>query len=143
MDLYLKAHSGDPVRVDRGSRDPIYLKLPALSMGLSPQPEVLKNMANLPGFRGRGFIARCGYLLPKSKLGFRSLETEPVPQKVRDAYERVIHALLDIEPGTDERGEPVPYILNLSRGAYKEWMEFSKVVEMGLREGGRFEFITD
>ncbi|MCF8084165.1 MAG: DUF3987 domain-containing protein, partial [Deltaproteobacteria bacterium] len=143
MDLYLKGHSGDPARVDRGSRDPIDLKHPALTLGLSPQPDVLKNMANLPGFRGRGFNARCGFLLPKSKLGFRSLETEPVIQQVRDEYERVIHALLDIEPGTDEHGEPVPYILNLSRSAFQEWMEFSKVVELGLREGGRFEFITD
>lgn len=143
MDLYLKSHAGDFVRVDRGSRESIYLEHPALSMGLSPQPEVIKNIAGLPGFRGRGFLARPGYLLPKSKLGYRSLETEPVSQQVRDEYERVIHALLNIEPGTDERGKPVPYILNLSREAYQEWMDFSKVVEMGLREGGRFEFITD
>jgi len=143
MDLYLKGHSGEPVRVDRGSRDPVYLKRPALTMGLSPQPDVLRNMANLPGFRGRGFIARAGYLLPKSKLGHRSLETEPVPQHVLDAYEQVIHTLLNIEPGTDEHGEPVPYVLKLNQEAYQEWMEFSKVVEIGLQEGGRFEFMTD
>jgi putative DNA primase/helicase len=143
MDLYLKGHSGDPVRVDRGSREPIYMRDPSLTMGLSPQPDVLKNMANIPGFRGRGFIARIGYLLPGSKLGFRSLETKPVPEQIRDEYERVIHYLLDIEPCKNDRGESVPYILNLSKEAYQEWMNFSKVVEVNLCEGGKFEYITD
>lgn len=143
MDLYLKGHSGDAVRVDRGSRDPVFLRRPALTIGLSPQPDVLKNMANLPGFRGRGFIARAGYLLPKSKLGYRSLDPEPVHQYVRDVYEQAIHLLLDIEPGTKDRGEPVFYFLELSQEAYQEWLSFAKVVEVDLREGGRFEFMTD
>ncbi len=143
MDLYLKGHSGDPVRVDRGSREPIYMRYPSLTMGLSPQPDVLKNMANIPGFRGRGFIARAGYLLPQSRLGYRSLETMPVSEKIRNEYERVIHSLLDIEPGKNDHGESVPYILDLSKGAYQEWMDFSKVVEVKLREGGKFEHITD
>lgn len=143
LDLFLQGHSGDPVRVDRGSRESIYLERPALSMGLSPQPEVLKSIADAPGFRGRGLLARSLYLLPASRLGHRVLETEPVPHILKEKYEAVIHALLNLEPATDERGKPVPHILSLTYPAYMEWLEFSRVVEKDLREGGRFENITD
>ena len=143
LDLFLQAHSGDPVRVDRGSRDSIYLESPALSMGLSPQPEVLKSIADAPGFRGRGLLARNLYLLPGSRLGHRKLETYPVSKGIRERWEIVIHALLNFKPATDERGRPVPHILSLTYSAYDEWLQFSRVVEKDLREGGRFENIMD
>ncbi len=143
LDLFLQGHSGDPVRVDRGSRESIYLEDPALSMGLSPQPDVLKSIADAPGFRGRGLLARFSYLLPGSKLGHRTLETEPVPQRIREQWERMIHVLLNFEPATDERGKPVPHIISLTYPAYEEWVEFSRFVERDLREGGRFENIMD
>ncbi len=143
LDLFLQGHSGDPVRVDRGSRESIYLEDPALSMGLSPQPDVLKSIADAPGFRGRGLLARFSYLLPGSKLGHRTLETEPVPQRIRERWESVIHALLRLQPATDVRGKPGPHIISLTYPAYEEWLEFSRWVEKDLREGGRFENITD
>jgi len=139
LDLFLQSHSGDPVRVDRGSRESIYLERPALSMGLSPQPSVLKSIADSPGFRGRGLLARFLYLLPKSRLGFRNLETEPVPHNLKRNWEKVIHQLLDLETGKDNS----PRILNLQYAAYQEWLEFSRVVEVDLQEGGRFEDISD
>lgn len=58
LDLVLKCHSGDSERVDRGSRPPVYLRTPLLTVGLSPQPEVLRGLATKPGFRGRGLLAR-------------------------------------------------------------------------------------
>ena len=64
LDLVLKAHSGDPERVDRGSRPAVYLRSPRLSIGLSPQPDVLRGLASKPGFRGRGLLGRILYLLP-------------------------------------------------------------------------------
>ncbi|NQT55742.1 MAG: DUF3987 domain-containing protein [Desulfobacteraceae bacterium] len=143
LDLFLQGHSGDPVRVDRGSRDSIYLESPALSMGLSPQPEVLKSIADAPGFRGRGLLARNLYLLPGSRLGHRKLETDPVSKGIRDRWEIVVHALLNLEPSSDERGRSVPHILSLTYSAYEEWLEFSRWVEKDLREGGRFENIMD
>ncbi|MBC8466689.1 MAG: DUF3987 domain-containing protein [Deltaproteobacteria bacterium] len=143
LDLFLQSHSGDAVRVDRGSRESIYLEHPALSMGLSPQPEVLKSIADAPGFRGRGLLARNLYLLPVSKLGHRSLETEPVQSIIKEKYESIIHALLSLEPSLDERGKPVPHVISLSYAAYEEWLEFSRWVEKDLREGERFEYIMD
>jgi len=143
LDLYLQGHSGDSVRVDRGSRDPVWIDKPALTLGLSPQPEVLKGLADQPGFRGKGLLARFLYLLPTSTLGYRTLETEPIPQNIEKEYCELIFSLLDIEPQTNERNEVTPYILRLSNEAYQEWLKFSRVIEIELREGGKFENIRD
>jgi len=143
LDLFLQGHSGDPVRVDRGSRKPVNLQNPALTLGLSPQPEVLKGLVEKKGFRGRGLLARFLYLLPKSNLGYRGLDSEPVPENIKINYQNLIFQLLDIEPGEDENGKRIPYVLNLSKEAYQEWFDFSMVVEKDLREGGRFEYIND
>lgn len=72
LDLFLQAHSGSPVRVDRGSRPPVIMNHPALTMVLSPQPDVLQGLAAKPGFRGRGLLARFLYALPASRLGYRT-----------------------------------------------------------------------
>jgi len=143
LDLILQGHAGDPVRVDRGSRDSIFIDSPALTMGLSPQPAVLNDIAAQKGFRGRGLLARFLYFLPKSNLGHRTLETEPIPEPTSDKWEKLIHTLLNIEPPKDQDGQVEPFIIGLSRAAYSEWLEFARVVEAGMREGGRFEHITD
>ena len=54
LDLILKAHGGDSERVDRGSRAPVMLDSPRLTIGLCPQPEVLRGLASRPDFKGRG-----------------------------------------------------------------------------------------
>jgi uncharacterized protein DUF3987 len=41
MDLWLKGHSGDPLRVDRKGRPPEHIPRPALTLGLMIQPSVL------------------------------------------------------------------------------------------------------
>jgi len=58
MDLWLKGHSGDPLRVDRKGRPPEHIPRPALTLGLMIQPTVLGAIAANHQFRGRGFLAR-------------------------------------------------------------------------------------
>lgn len=143
LDLFLQSHSGDPVRVDRGSREPVYLNNPAITLGLSPQPEVLRGLADKPGFRGKGLLARNLYFLPISNLGYRGLDSDPVQEEISLKYQNLISELLNIKPGEDEFGNPQPNILYFSKEAYQEWSDFYMVVEKDLREGGRFEHITD
>ena len=143
LDLVLKSHSGDPERVDRKSRPPVYLRSPRLSIGLSPQPDVLKGLASKPGFRGRGLLGRFLYLLPPSPLGYRTLQSEPVPENVRDAYDKGIRAMLDWEPSTDKNGDECPYTLYLSEEARAEHHAFALVIEKQMRPGGDFEHCTD
>ena len=50
LDLFLQSHAGAPVRVDRNSRASVVLESPALTLILSPQPEVLQGLTLKPGF---------------------------------------------------------------------------------------------
>jgi hypothetical protein len=85
LDLFNQSHAGSPVRVDRGGRAPVMMQRPALTIGVSPQPEVLRGLADKPGFRGRGLLARFLYALPVSTLGYRKLDEKPVPIHVENA----------------------------------------------------------
>jgi hypothetical protein len=143
LDLVLKSHSGDPERVDRGSRPAVYLRCPRLSIGLSPQPDVLRGLAAKPGFRGRGLLGRFLYLLPRSPLGFRTLQSDPVPEGIRDAYEAGVRAMLDWTPSIDEHGNERPYPLRLTPEARAEWHAFAEAIEVKMRPGGELEQSTD
>jgi Protein of unknown function (DUF3987) len=143
LDLVLKAHSGDPERVDRGSRPPVFLRCPRLSIGLSPQPDVLRGLASKPGFRGRGLLGRFLYLLPASPLGYRTLQTTPVSDTVRHAYFAGLRAMLDWPASEPEQGNDGLYQVSLSPDAYLEWHEFAKAIERKMRAGGELEQFTD
>lgn len=143
LDLVLKAHSGDAERVDRGSRPPVFLKRPRLSIGLSPQPDVLRGLASKPGFRGRGLLGRFLYLLPPSPLGFRPLQSNPVPEGVRDAYNAGLRSMLDWESIIDEHGDEQPHLLRLSNEAYTEHHAFAKAIEVQMQPGQDLEHFTD
>src|ERR1700730_11524107 len=58
LDLFLQGHSGSPVRVDRGSRESVIIESPALTLVLTPQPDVLRSLSEHRAFRGRGLLAR-------------------------------------------------------------------------------------
>ena len=142
LDLVLKSHSGDPERVDRGSRPPVYLSNPLLSIGLSPQPDVLRGLTNKPGFRGRGLLGRFIYLMPPTPLGFRKLETSPIPDSVFKNYDSAVKAMLNWEelPATSQEQL---YSLRLSDRAYSEWHSFALAIEGMMRPGGDMEHFTD
>ena len=142
LDLVLKSHSGDAERVDRGSRPPVMLLKPRLSIGLSPQPDVLRGLASKPGFRGRGLIGRFIYFLPPSPLGYRTLKTTPVPVAVAEAYDRGIRRMLDWEVYETDDG-PQLHTIKLSCDAYNEWFAFAKHTEKTMRSGESFEHATD
>jgi putative DNA primase/helicase len=143
LDLFLKGHSGDFVRVDRKGGAPVMMNAPALTLALSPQPDVMTGLAQKPSFRGRGLLARFAYILPQSMLGQRTFETDPIPASVSAAYLHSINTMLDIPWARNEFGEPTPYVLTLEPDALKEWVEFAGKVEVGLRDGGKFETLRD
>jgi hypothetical protein len=95
MDIFLKGHAGDMARVDRQSRDAAYIDRPALTLGLAVQPEVLRAIAAMPGFRGLGLLARILYSVPENTVGWRKPETaEPIPDQVAEAYHTNLTALV-------------------------------------------------
>ena len=112
LEVFLKGHSGDMLRVDRKGRPPEHIPRPALTLGLCVQPEILRAIADMPGFRGRGLLARILYSLPANLVGRRQIGTPPVPEDVRDVYGSSVRSLvLTMAEWTD------PAVLQLTPGA--------------------------
>lgn len=143
LDLVLKAHSGDADRLDRGGRPTVFLQYPRLTIGLSPQPSVLRGLANKPGFRGRGLLARFLYLLPPSGLGYRTLSAAPIPDIIRAAYTSGVLAMLEWQTIPGEKGKAGLHTLELSDEAANKYNEFAHYVEVLMRPGNDMEHFTD
>lgn len=138
IDLYLMAHAGDVVRVDRGSKPPVILDNPRLTMVLAVQPDVLSAMSTKPGFKGRGLLGRFLYALPPSNLGKRSGNGQPVDAGVEQAYQERILELLEAAQRTERPGT-----LYLSGEARQIWQDCWQSVERELGADGLYEFCAD
>ncbi|QSA97731.1 YfjI family protein [Methylococcus sp. EFPC2] len=143
IDIYLQGHAGTAVKVDRGSRPPVFMRNATLTIGISPQPDVLRGLTEKPSFRARGLLARFLYALPASNLGRRTGNTRPLSEDLRLRYAGRIEAILNAQPATDQDGEPCPHTLKLSRGAFEAWQAFWCRVEAGLGPGGMYEHCFD
>jgi hypothetical protein len=138
MGVFLKGHAGDRLRVDRQTRKE-YIDHPALTMGLSVQPQVLDDIGKMKGAKGRGLLGRFLYALPKSLVGEREIVTDPVPAEVAAAYERnVITLTLALAEWTD------PAVLQLTPEADAALLAFQRRLEPQLAAPrGTFGHIAD
>lgn len=143
LDLFLQGHAGSPVRVNRGSRPPVFMQAPNLTMGLSPQPDVLRGLTEKPSFRGRGLLGRFLYVLPPSNLGYRTLDAIPMLPDHRARYEGILTTILNQEMASDDQGETCPHILKITSDALQVWQTFAHKVEAGMREGATYAHLTD
>lgn len=143
LDAVLKFWGGEPVHVDRRSGEAIVLSNPALTICLSPQPEIIRGLVDKPGFRGRGLVGRFLFLLPKSRVGLRDVEPQPIPQAVQAKYSAKVKSLLNMPWALDADGKPTSYVLKPAPDAYQEWKAFYQDVERELGPGGEFELMAD
>jgi len=143
LDLFLQGHAGSSIKVNRGSRPPVFMQTPSLTFGLSPQPEVLRGLTEKPSFRGRGLLGRFLYVLPPSNLGYRKLNANPIFPDYSARYEGILTGILNQEMATDNEGEPYPHILKITTDAVQIWHNFALKVEAGMREGGTYAHLTD
>lgn len=134
VDILLKGIDGGHIRVRR--KDHNFDINPFLTIVLTVQPVIIQNMQSKKAFNGNGMLERFLYVLPKSKLGYRTHNTPTVPQDIRQAYRRKIRTLLNI-PALLKDGQEGPHILTLSSEALKDWREFQANIETQLRPDGR------
>ena len=139
LDLWLKGHAGDPMKVDRKGRPPEYIPRPALTLGLMIQHQVLDAIAANREFRGRGLLARFLYAYPESKVGRRTIAATPVGDEVRRRYEE---AVTDLASGlADQSGEPG--VLVLSDTAQEAMQTVETAVEPTLAGDGQLASLAD
>lgn len=138
MDVWLKGHAGDPLRVDRKGRPPEYVARPALTVGLMIQPDVLATIGRNGAFRGRGLLARFLYTLPTSRVGHRSAHACPVPDDVTNRYAALIAAL-----AADFHGWTDPAILRLDSQATSGVHTLLEQIEPQLAGTGQLAGLAD
>jgi replicative DNA helicase len=136
LDVYLKGHAGDDIRVDRKGRKSEWVKAPALTLGLAIQPSVLERLAERPLMRGTGLLARFLYSIPQSRVGGRQVDSVPVPDHVRMLYHHALKALLAIPSDRTLR-------VRLSAGAFSVYRDFANFVEPQLAEFSSLSSIRD
>jgi replicative DNA helicase len=133
LDVYLKGHAGDPIRVDRKGRKPEHIERPAVTVGLTVQPDVLRLIADRPGFKGRGLLARFLWSLPTSTVGRRQVGAPPVPGDVAATYHaNLLHLareLLTTAKIAEGAGAPEAMILVLDDEAKSELLAFERELE--------------
>jgi putative DNA primase/helicase len=145
INVILQSHAGEPVRVERQGRSVMMLK-PALTFGLTVQPDIISNLAtgNKARFRGNGMLARLLYCIPKSTVGSRDVtKRRPVPEKIRHEYHALLYRLLAIPPILDEQGNEQPRMLTLAPDALGAWLAFSQYIESNQGQYGDFHSIQD
>lgn len=135
IDLFLKAHSGDPYSCHRVGRDPQTMQAPCLTMCLTVQPDVIREIGINNHFRGRGLLARFLYSHCKTQAGSRQRQINSVPESLLSEYQRHIFSLLNIPLAAN--------ILRLSPEGQAVWDEFYNDVESEMRPGGDLEYLKD
>ncbi len=141
IDVYLKAHAGDDLRVNRRNRAE-FIDRPALTLGLAVQPEVVRGMVK-PGFRGLGLLGRFLYSMPLSTLGRRKIKPQPLNEEAQRTYRKNIMRLAAIEPHVDADGKTSPHVLKLSPDAEDYFVKFQEDLEPQLADGGELELMRD
>lgn len=142
FEVFLKGHAGDPLRVDRIGRPAEYVRRPALTLGLALQPDVLRGLADRPGFRGRGLLGRFLYSLPPTRMGERVTRAPEMPPAVRQAYTACLATLLG-PPPYHRGGETEPRVLTLTEEAQARLYTFSEWLEPELGPHGDLRPIAD
>jgi hypothetical protein len=124
LEVFLKGHAGDMLRVDRKGRPAEHVEQPALTLGLAVQPEVLVDIARMPGFRGRGLLARILYALPPNTVGRRRIGAPPPAEDITAAYAAQLRGLvLTLADWTD------PAVLPLAPEADGRVLELEAAIE--------------
>lgn len=127
MNLYLEAHPGDSVTIDRMGRESIHLEEPSLTIGLLIQPETIRSLP--PSFSDRGLMQRFLYSLPVSRVGFRQSTPEPIDETVRATYINNMKRLLEFKPDN-------PIHLTLSVDASEAEVQNRDEIEIMLQDDG-------
>ena len=143
FELYLKAHSGDYLAVDRITRTGGVIYEAILTTVLTVQPAVIAGLAEKDGFRGRGLLARFGYSLPLSRVGTRKPNPPWMPKQVSDRYAAMLRNLIRIPTNLNDVGEIAGHGLEFDDEARDAFFRFKGNLEPHLGPGRELEAMAD
>jgi hypothetical protein len=138
LEVFLSGHAGEEMRTDRMGREGEDVAAATLTLGVCIQPGVLARLGETPEFREQGFLARLLCSVPKSLLGFRRADPEPVPAAVLDAYASNVKTLVLSLAALGE-----PRTLRFTPEAENAIIALLRDTELRFRPGGDLAHMTD
>jgi replicative DNA helicase len=138
FEVFLKAHNGQVLTIERQGRARVHVRKPALTLGLAVQPDVLQSLIAKRHVRERGLLVA----VPRSNVGYRAIAPSPVPERVIESYDENVRRLLEQPDQLDEYGELRTTVLTLSEKAQEFFTRFEAEVEVMLRPDARLGSIT-
>ena len=93
LDVWLKGHCGDVIRVDRKNRDAEYIHSPRLTTVLAIQPSVLEEVMKNRVMDGRGLVARFLIAIPASRIGKRIFLSQAIPESAASGFQNVLERI--------------------------------------------------
>lgn len=138
LDVWLKGHAGDRLRIDRKGRPSEFVNRPALTVSLMIQPQVLATVARNPVMRGRGLLARFLYCLPLSLVGRRKVDPDPVGADTATTYADTVKNLAVTLAGWTD-----PAIITLTPEALESLLALSQQTENRLGPGSDLHHLAD
>lgn len=140
IEVYLKSHAGDTLKTDRIQRTGELIVRPALTVGVTTQPDTLRTLAASPGARSRGLIARFLFSVPTPNIGYRRIDAPAMQRETRSEYARNIRRLLSVKTeSTNEALDPQPRELLLSESAREVYNTQAQRFEERQRPDGDLE----
>ncbi len=91
---FLKAYTGDYIRVNRKNKDPITVTCPLLTLGLMTQPSIIGQLRHNSEMRDTGLLARFLYAIPPSNVGGRMGVPGPAKGEVVRAWDSALRRIL-------------------------------------------------
>lgn len=145
MEYVLRGHNGEPLIIDRMGREAM---VPAafVTIAISLQPDIVPELAAVPGFRGKGMAARLLPSFPSSPVGSRDVrKSKAVPREEEETWNAIVTTILNESESLtpSEWGEYTPYALTLGRDARELYYLYSEHVERQLAKGGGLSTIRD
>jgi len=136
LDLFLKGHAGESVRIDRKGSPGLSIPRVCLSLLLAIQPGVLTSLAETPAFGERGLVARFLFSIPDNLVGTRFYSNRRIDERARAAYHAAIRAIIALPIAATEDDPGARHGLRIEGEALKIWTQFADDVERRQAEGG-------
>ena len=134
INIILNGSDGGHVRIKRQETS-IDIN-PLLTFCLFAQPAVMHNMSQQRTFSGKGLLERFLYLIPETKLGFRTHNTKPIPEEIKNAYGKNLTELLEVCMNTELETSHY-WLLTLSKDSSLAFSKFQQEIERELRPIGK------
>jgi replicative DNA helicase len=135
IDSLLKSHNGDSATTDRVGSGKTTIRDPASTLALAVQPDVLREISEKQAWVARGGMGRFAFSVPAGKVGRRLGDAPEMPDRIVDAYNARVLALLPSEPPMKRGNQPAnPRVMKFTTAARRQWEAFAAELEPRLHQ---------